>query len=47
MYVPLQNIVCSFARLLAKLLWPGNGEVIFAVFESSCLLLLPAYPLKR
>jgi len=35
---------CSFAvfvRLFAKLSRPGDSEVTFAVFESSCHLLLP------
>jgi len=31
----------QFARLFAKLIRPGDSEVTFAVFESSCLLLLP------
>jgi len=33
--------VCSFARLFAKLSRPGDSEVTFSVFESSCHLLLP------
>jgi len=36
--------VCSLARLFAKLPWPG--EAIFAIFESSCHLLLTVEPLK-
>jgi len=35
------SIVCSFARLFAKLPRPGDCEVTFSVFESSCHLLLP------
>jgi len=31
----------QFARLLVKLPRPGDSEVTFAVFESSCHLLLP------
>jgi len=30
-----------FARLFAKLSWPTNSKVTFAVFESSYHLLLP------
>jgi len=32
--------VVSFVRLYAKLLLPGDSEVTFSVFESSCHLLL-------
>jgi len=28
--------VCSYAHLFAKLTQPGDSEVTFAVFESSC-----------
>jgi len=31
----------QFARLFAKLPRPGDSEVTFAVFKSSCHLLLP------
>jgi len=37
---------CNYAHLFAKLPWPGGGEVAFAVFESSCHLLLPVLLLK-
>jgi len=36
----LSSIQLQFARLFAKLPWPGDSEVIIAVFESSCHLLL-------
>jgi len=29
------------AHLFAKVPWPGDSKVTFAVFESSCQLLLP------
>jgi len=39
--------VSSFARFFAKLpSWPGESEVTFAVFESSCYLLRTVSPLK-
>jgi len=31
----------QLARLFAKLPWPGDSEVTFSIFESSCNLLLP------
>jgi len=37
----IKHVDCSFARLFAKLPWPGDNEVAFSVFESSCHLLLP------
>jgi len=33
----------QFAHLYAKLPWQGNTEMTFAVFESSCHLLLTGY----
>jgi len=35
------NSFCSFVRLFAELPRPGVSEMTFAVFESSCHLLLP------
>jgi len=37
----LYGSFCVFARLFAKLPRPGDIEVTFAVFQSSCHLLLP------
>jgi len=36
----MQAVNCSFARLFAKLPRPGDSEVTFAAFESSCHLYL-------
>jgi len=40
-YTPILRKALVFAYLFAKLSQPGDSEVTFAVFESSCHLFLP------
>jgi len=39
-FMVVEALFCSFARVFAKLPRPGDSELIFAVFESSCHLIL-------
>jgi len=40
------EFIMQFVCLFAKLPRPGDSKVTFAIFESSCHMLSPVYPLK-